>query len=292
MSSDSMTVSVAILTWNRKEQVLRAIRSAFEQSYPPTEVVVVDSASTDGSIEAIQVSFPSVKTIRLHRNLGCPEGRNVALANCTGDVIFSLDDDGWLAPDTLQVCVDKFRSDPGIGIVGCRIVPPDQASTAADSETGDMVTVKFSGGAAAHRKETFASAGYYPTDFFRQAEEGDLALRVIDNGYTIIRCSRAIMYHERPPANAVPRKHYFYATRNSLFTITRQYPPTFAVPSALYSIFSWNLLGLRTMSIHYTAWAVLVWLAKLPRLLTQRRPVSAKTIRTAFGLRADARFSK
>ncbi len=64
MTSDPLTISVAILTWNRKEQVLRAIRSAFEQSYPPHEVVVVDSASTDGSAEAISREFPTVRIIR------------------------------------------------------------------------------------------------------------------------------------------------------------------------------------------------------------------------------------
>ena len=290
MIADKMTISVAILTWNRKEQVLRAIRSVFEQSYPPDEVVVVDSASTDGSTEAILKEFPTVKVVRLHRNLGCPEGRNIALANCKGDVIFSLDDDGWLASNTLELCVQKFQSDETIGIVGCRIVPPEQASTETVCNIEETVTSKFSGGAAAHRKETFISAGYYPSDFFRQAEETDLALRIIENGYEIVRCPQAIVYHERPPANVVPQKHYFYSTRNSLFTITRQYPLAFLVPFCLYSIFSWNLLGLRTRSIHYTLWAVLVWLTKLPLLLTQRRPVSSKTIRTVFRLRAHDRF--
>jgi GT2 family glycosyltransferase len=291
MTSDPLTISVAILTWNRKEQVLRAIRSAFEQSYPPHEVVVVDSASTDGSAEAISREFPTVRIIRLHRNLGCPEGRNIALANCVGDVIFSLDDDGWLAPDTLEVCVRTFRSDERIGIVGCRIVPPEQAATETDGETAMTVTSKFSGGAAAHRRETFDSAGYYPADFFRQGEESDLALRVIESGYTIIQCPRAILYHARPKASAIPPKHFFYAARNSLFTITRQYPLLFVPPFAIYSILSWNILGMRTLSLHYTAWALVVWLGTLPRLLTQRRPVSSRTVRTVLALRARNRFS-
>jgi len=292
MTSETMTVSVAILTWNRKEQVLRAIRSAFEQSYPPSEVVVVDSASTDGSAEAIEQEFPSVKVIRLHRNLGCPEGRNVALANCKSDVIFSLDDDGWLAPDTLELCVRKFQSDPSIGIVGCRIVAPEEAATAIERTMTDTVTSKFSGGAAAHRRETFQSAGYYPPDFFRQAEERDLALRVIENAYTIWRCPSAIMYHKMSHENAAANKHYFYSTRNSLITITRQYPLLFVVPSCLHNIFSWNILGLRKGAIHYTLWAVLVWAARIPWLLTQRNPVSSDTIRTLLRLRARNRKSE
>ena len=292
MISEPLTVSVAILTWNRKDKVLRAIRSALEQSYSPFEIVVVDSASTDGSSEAISEDFPAVKVIRLQRNLGCPEGRNIALANCTGDVIFSLDDDGWLASNALELCVRKFQSDESVGIVGCRIVPPDQAPTDTPNDIEDTITVRFSGGAAAHRRATFASAGYYPSDFFRQGEEGDLALRVIENGYKIVRCPEAVLFHERPPANAVPRKHFFYAARNSLFTITRQYPLVYVVPFALYSLLSWNLLGLRTRAVHYTLWAAFVWLIKMPWLLTQRRPVSSRTIRNVLRLRARERGSR
>lgn len=292
MIADKPTISVAILTWNRKHQVLRALQSVFEQSYPADEVVVVDSASTDGSVEAIQNAFPTVRVIRLHRNLGCPEGRNVALANCNGDVIFSLDDDGWLATNTLEICVQTFQSDPGIGIIGCRIVPPDQASAETDCYLAQMVTCKFSGGAAAHRKETFKSAGYYPSDFFRQSEEGDLALRVIESGYTIVRCPQAVMYHKRPSANAVPGKHFFYAARNNLFTITRQHPLAFLIPSILYSMLSWSALGLRTGSLHYVLWGMIDWLTKIPWLLTQRRPVSSKTMRTVLSLRARNRIAR
>ncbi len=292
MTEDTTTVSVAILTWNRKEQVLKAIRSAYEQSYPPLEIVVVDSASTDGSPEAISAAFPSVKVVRLHRNLGCPEGRNIALANCRGTVIFSLDDDGWLAPNTLEECVRTFQSDPGIGVVGCRILAPEDADDEIDGNAEDSVTTKFSGGATAHRKESLGAAGYYPSDFFRQAEEGDLALRLIENGYTIVRCPKAVMYHKRPQATDAPRKHFFYATRNSLFTITRQYPFLFLIPAILQSIISWNYLGVRTFSLHCTLWGTLNWLAKTPWLLAHRRPVSSRTIRTVIDLRARDRLAE
>ena len=53
-------VSIAILTWNRRRHVLKAIESIFQQPYRPIEVIVVDSASTDGTVNAVQKngSFP------------------------------------------------------------------------------------------------------------------------------------------------------------------------------------------------------------------------------------------
>ena len=89
-NSQNPFISVVIITWNRRQYVLRAIESVFKQPYRPIEVVVADSASTDGTAEDIEEAYPEVRVIRLHRNMGCPEGRNVALANCTGEIIFSL----------------------------------------------------------------------------------------------------------------------------------------------------------------------------------------------------------
>ena len=47
-------VSIAIITWNRSNEVLRAIESVYKQSYRPIEIVVADSASTDNTVEKIK----------------------------------------------------------------------------------------------------------------------------------------------------------------------------------------------------------------------------------------------
>src|SRR4029077_697173 len=122
----SFLVTIAILTWNRRTEVERAVRSALAQTYESIEVLVVDSASSDGTADTLEQQFPAVKVYRLHRNLGCPEGRNIAFANAKGAYIFCLDDDGWLPPETIEHCVDLFSKDVTIGVVTCRILAPGE----------------------------------------------------------------------------------------------------------------------------------------------------------------------
>jgi hypothetical protein len=275
-------VSIAILTWNRCEHVVKAIESVFNQHYRPIEVVVTDSASTDGTTAEIRKLFPDVKIIQLHQNLGCPEGRNIALANCSGEFIFSLDDDGWLAPGTLHACVDRFKTDSKIGVVACSILAPDE--TQKDIGQDEIVSV-FSGGASAIRKEVLAKAGYFPSDFFRQAEESDMALRLFANGYSILYCPEAIMYHVRSPINRNSKQFMYYSSRNELFIVLRRYP-LFLIPFVLLQkAIVWCYAGLKCGAFFYTVGGVVSALWQAPRLLFTREPVSLDAIRKAYILK-------
>ena len=286
--NDKPLVSVAILTWNRRQHVAKAIDSVIAQDYQPIEIVVVDSASDDGSADFIESRYPQVKVVRLHRNLGCPEGRNLALANAAGEIIYALDDDGWLAPDTLSACVSRFIQHPDAGVVACRIVAPDEALARGGA---DYWHHTFSGGASAIRRIVLEKAGYYPSDYFRQAEEGDLALRIFEQGYGILCCPQAIMYHERSPINRNDSLFLYYNCRNELYTVLRRYPWVYVVPAILQKIFTWNYLGLRRGAILYSIAGVVSAFLRFPGLVGKREPVSPKVIRKLWSMKANARYT-
>jgi GT2 family glycosyltransferase len=285
----SLSLSVAILTWNRRESLIKALESVYSQSYKPSEVVVVDSASNDGTLEEIAARFPNVKLIRLHRNMGCPEGRNLSLVNCSGEILYALDDDGWLDSKTLQVCVERFEKDPNIGVVACRILPPGDVPTDSGK---DEIQCSFSGGACAIRKEVLEKVGFYPSDFFRQGEEGDLALRVIEAGYKILSCPSAIMFHEPSLTNRNTKLFWYFGVRNELVTIFRQYPWHFVIPAAIQKMISWNYLGLTKSALPYTLGGTVSAIGQLPRLLRTRVPVSPATIRKVLTMKARNRFMR
>jgi glycosyltransferase involved in cell wall biosynthesis len=92
-------VSVIIPTFNRKDLLLRAVRSVVQQSYRPLEVVVVDDCSTDGTVEALaeqDFTIP-VRILRLPINLGPAGARNKGILAAVGKYIAFLDsDDHWL----------------------------------------------------------------------------------------------------------------------------------------------------------------------------------------------------
>lgn len=270
-----MKVSVAIITWNRKEKVLRAIESIYAQPYRPVEVVVADSASTDGTLEAVEARFPEVKIIKLHENLGCPGGRNIALANCSGDIVVSLDDDGWLSEETVEGCVQRFIDDPFLGVIGFNIIPPEgEKSCGQDRESSS-----FSGGAMAIRSNVLKEAGYYPSDFFRQAEETDLALKVIEAGYKIKKCPSLTMFHEVSRISTDVKKYLFYSCRNELSIVIRRYPLSLLPFAFLYKTLAWNIVGIKSGALRYTLLGTLAGVWQIPFCLVRRGPVTYSTIR-------------
>ena len=102
-------ISVIIPCFNAELTVERAIRSALNQTYAPTEVIVVDDGSTDSSLNIIQ-AFE--RDVRVHSgpNLGGCVARNTGLRLASGEFIQFLDADDELLPTKLeqQVC---FSSD-------------------------------------------------------------------------------------------------------------------------------------------------------------------------------------
>ncbi|PKP61401.1 hypothetical protein CVT91_03315 [Candidatus Atribacteria bacterium HGW-Atribacteria-1] len=277
-------VSVVILTWNRCSHVLRAIESAYNQPYRPIEVIVVDSASSDGNIEAINKNYPEVLTIRLHKNLGCPEGRNIALANCSGDIIFSLDDDAFLDFSALSLCVKKFQRELNLGVIACQILEPKKASS---NNLREHYTYLFCGGACAIKKEVLNKIGYFPSDFFRQAEEGDMVLKILEAGYSILYFPESIVYHEKVAINRNNKLFMFYGCRNELYTVIRRYPLILMPIAVLWKIIVWNWVGIKNLIPHFTLGACFFVLFKIPKLLLQREPVSLSTIKKIIRLRKE-----
>lgn len=280
-------VSVAIVTWNRSRYVLRAIESVYKQTYCPIEVVVVDSASIDDTVTAIKEKFPEVRVIQLHRNMGCPEGRNIAMANCFGDIIFSLDDDAWLSNDTVDLCVARFQKEQDLGVISCRVLSPNEINP---SKMEGYYTYVFSGGASTFRKDVLRKAGYYPSDFFRQAEESDLALRVLESKYAIIKYPEAVVYHEETLSNIKNKFFFFYGCRNELYTVIRRYP-LFLVPfGIIWKAIVWNWVGVQKKALHYTVGACIVIAIRFPQLIFERQPVSFRTIKKVMTLKFSRKF--
>lgn len=102
-------VSVVIPTFNRKYLILRALKSVAQQSYSAIEVIVVDDASTDGTVDALKDrEFPmAVRIVRLPVNRGPAGARNSGIRHASGKYVAFLDsDDRWL-PNKLARQVEE-----------------------------------------------------------------------------------------------------------------------------------------------------------------------------------------
>lgn len=129
-------VSLILLSYNYERYVGEAIRSVLAQTYPHWELVVVDDASTDGSLGVIRsFSDPRIHVLPLQRNGGPSAAYNLAYTRCRGEYVGSLDADDFLAPRKLERQVEEFAAHPEIDVLGTFVIEVDAAGRTANNGT-------------------------------------------------------------------------------------------------------------------------------------------------------------
>jgi GT2 family glycosyltransferase len=293
LGMDDAIVSVVIVTWNRKTDLLDAIKSVYDQAHQCFEVIVVDNASTDGTAEMLSRSYPEVRLITLKHNTGASAGRSVGIAAAKGDFIFMLDSDASLAHDTLTKIVSKFQAEMDVGVIACKII--NAFSGALDSwifteknkvdQDREFLSYSFCSAGAAIRREAVEQAGVFWDKLFIYGEEDDLSLRVWDAGYKILYWPQAVIYHRESPQKRVTygRREYF-DLRNSLYIYFVRYPwwmfALFAplqVAISLFKAFKGGYTGDVLPALSEVS-------RELPSLLRERRPISNRTARRYLSL--------
>jgi glycosyltransferase involved in cell wall biosynthesis len=110
-------VSAVIPTYNRRDDVLVAVRTAVEQTYRELEIIVVDDGGSDDSAEALARTFGERIRILRKPNGGVSSARNFGMAAANGEYIALLDsDDEWL-PTKIEQQVDYLEAHPTYGMV-------------------------------------------------------------------------------------------------------------------------------------------------------------------------------
>lgn len=100
-------ISIIIPNYNYGEYIGDALDSCLNQTYPRIEIIVVDDASTDNSIEIIESYLPKVTLVRNKKNLGCSASINIGAKLAKGSIIQELDSDDMLKPD---YCLEIARA--------------------------------------------------------------------------------------------------------------------------------------------------------------------------------------
>lgn len=126
-----MDISIVIVNWNVKDllrqcllSLLVACRSA---PHLAAEIIVVDSASSDGSPAMVRAEFPQVCLIAGEQNLGYAGGNNTGAAAARGRYIFLLNPDTVVLAETLARLVEYMDAHPSVGALGPQLLWPDGA---------------------------------------------------------------------------------------------------------------------------------------------------------------------
>lgn len=115
MSSPS--VSVAIVSYNRREQVKSLLESIYRGDLLPDEVIVVDNASSDGTVEMLARDFPAVRAIANRENYKASHAVNQGIAAATSEYVYATADDNVVDEHCLRALRDAMESRPDAALI-------------------------------------------------------------------------------------------------------------------------------------------------------------------------------
>jgi GT2 family glycosyltransferase len=215
-------VSIIVLNFNGMDVLLTCLVSVLGSNYPNFELILVDNASTDGSVEEAEKLFHSdsrVKIVRNDRNLGYAEGNNVGINDARGEIIVFLNNDTKVDANWLTEMMRVFKDDLLVGAAQPKILNYDYPEK-IDSLGGSINFYGFAiaiggnlgindfacsgmreiffavGSAMVVRRKLLNEVGFFDPSYFMFGEDVDLSWRIRLRGYKILLIPRAIVYHK------------------------------------------------------------------------------------------------
>jgi GT2 family glycosyltransferase len=129
-SGGGVDLSIIIVNWNVAALLRNCLNSllAAGQARPDLtiELIVVDSASSDGSVAMVRTEFPQVRLIASAENLGYARGNNSGVAAASGRYLLILNPDTVVRSSALGLLVDYMAAHPQVGLLGPQLLWPDQ----------------------------------------------------------------------------------------------------------------------------------------------------------------------
>ncbi len=212
-------VTVVIPTWNGKEHLARNLPSVVKAAAvnPDHEILVVDNASDDGTVEFLACEFPSVRVLEMGRNLGFGSGTNAGVSAAKNNIVVLLNNDMRVEADFLQpltagfcdsrifsVTAQIFFSDPNkrreeTGLAMGRWVDGNIHLThIADDEVTELFPTFYGGGGStAYDKRKFLELGGFDellAPFY--VEDVDLGYMAWKRGWINMYAPDSVVYHE------------------------------------------------------------------------------------------------
>jgi cellulose synthase/poly-beta-1,6-N-acetylglucosamine synthase-like glycosyltransferase/peptidoglycan/xylan/chitin deacetylase (PgdA/CDA1 family)/spore germination protein YaaH len=208
-------VAVLIPSYNEEKVIVRTIRSVLNSDYPYLRIIVIDDGSTDRTSEVAREAYPEeiaagMLTVLRTVNGGKAEALNFAVAHLKEEFYVGIDADTVIAPDAVSKLVCHF-ADPLVGAVAGNAKVGNRVNlwtrwqaleyiTSQNFERRaldlfDVVTV-VPGAIGAWRTAAVQHGGCYPVNTV--AEDADLTMNLLEQGYKVIYEDRALAFTEAP----------------------------------------------------------------------------------------------
>jgi GT2 family glycosyltransferase len=210
------TVSCVLTSFNKKNDVRSNLLALHCQTYPPSEIIVVDNHSQDGTAEMVRKEFSNVKLIEMpNSSFGACETFNIGFKAATSEFIAIMDDDVVAPPDWIARIMERFEREPGTtAMISSKVIEPGMPDSFIDAEKEERYMATFRGCGTIARSDVLRRAGYYDEKFFIYGNERDLAARVLNLGYRILQYPPAALFHSTPFGMKAGKRSLYYHVRN------------------------------------------------------------------------------
>jgi len=261
-------VSIIVVNYNGKHFLGECFASLENLEYPRDkfEVILVDNASTDGSVQYVREIFSWVNILQLDKNYGFCKPNNDGVKIANGEYVVFLNNDTAVTKEWLSELVKGALSEEQIASCASKMLYHDRRdviNTAGGKITiigggfykgyGDKDSLKYSkleytgfgcGAGVLVKKELFQCVGGFDEDYFASCEEHDLGWKLWLYGYKVLYVPTAVMYHKesgtyRSRSTFESTKVYFI-TRNRLYNIIKNLEAKNVIMALLIS-FGFNL---------------------------------------------------
>jgi len=210
--------SVIIVNWNGERFIERCLAALAVQTLKPHEIIVVDNASTDGSLEIVR-RFPDVRVIALDQNTGFARGNNLAIKTASEEStwIALINPDAFTEPRWMEELLVAAQSNPEFDVFCSQLINADnpklldgagdtyhwsglawrmaQGSPVPTSTESVREVFSPCAAAALYRRSTFSEAGGFDEDYFCYVEDVDLGFRLRLGGCRCLYVPQSVAHH-------------------------------------------------------------------------------------------------
>jgi rhamnopyranosyl-N-acetylglucosaminyl-diphospho-decaprenol beta-1,3/1,4-galactofuranosyltransferase len=243
-------VVAVVVTCNRRELLLESLAAVHAQTQQPDAVIVVDNASTDGTVAAVRAHYPSVHLAGLARNTGGAGGFACGVALALGqaaDLIWLMDDDTVPEPGALRALLDARARHAALAARPAALVASRVVWT--DGRAHPMNTPRARPFASRAERRTAAAAGCVPVrsasfvsvlvdaaacrrrglpqaDYFLWNDDFEFTTRLLRRDAGLL-CPASVAVHKTAAFGATdadPGERFFYEVRNKIWTLRARAP--------------------------------------------------------------------
>lgn len=247
MKTEKKMVSIVIPNYNGIKFLKNCLHSLEKQSYSDYEIIIVDNASTDGSISYIKQEFKDVVLVTLDQNFGFSKAVNEGIKMSDAKYVILLNNDTVVHEDFIKELVKVMEKSKMIFSCQSKMLQlydKEHIDDAGDYYCAlgwafargkgkpatlyqeDLEIFAACAGAAIYRRDIFEEIGYFDEEHFAYLEDIDIGYRAKIHGFKNMYAAKSIVFHAGSASSGSKHNEFKVrlASRNSIYLIYKNMP--------------------------------------------------------------------